>query len=181
MSRFATPCGRAQAQNKLSEHCVVQSIETPACGLLGHSDKPKKPHHSVAVVHADNELLEVPPGVRLWQPLGPAHQAEQVAARRILHRDCQVVRRQKHLRCGDCRRRPLDCEVSVRNTWVAVPRQETHQIDALVHLAAVQTRGCHIGRQPCAMCTQGLPGRGAGWRTGSLRILRCAVELAMPC
>lgn len=58
----------------------------------------KMPHHAVAVVDADDKLLKVPASVRLRQPLRPAHQAEQVAARRILHCDRQVVRRQEHLR-----------------------------------------------------------------------------------
>lgn len=58
------------------------------------------PHHAVAVVNADDELLEVPAGVCFGQPFGSADQAEEVASRRILHCDCQVVRRQEHLRNG---------------------------------------------------------------------------------
>jgi hypothetical protein len=71
---------------------------------------------AVAVVQCDNQLLEQPPDIVLWQPINlqavqwKASAAAflgadlpcgsllgQVAAVRILHRNAQVVRSEKHL------------------------------------------------------------------------------------
>ena len=57
-------------------------------------------YHLVAVVHSDNELLEVPASIRLRQPPVGHHQLEHVPARGVLHHYGQVVRREEDLRCG---------------------------------------------------------------------------------
>jgi hypothetical protein len=53
--------------------------------------------HFVAVVYRKNKLLEVPPRVLLRQPAALCDQLVQVAPRRILHGDRQVMLRQEHL------------------------------------------------------------------------------------
>ena len=65
----------------------------------------RAPHPAVAVVEADDELLEDPARLLLRQaPMRPVPErvVEQVAALRVLHRDRQVARRQEDLRrvCG---------------------------------------------------------------------------------
>lgn len=45
----------------------------------------RQPHHSVAVVHCYDQLLEEPPRLCLGQPPPRCDKAEQVPARRILH------------------------------------------------------------------------------------------------
>jgi hypothetical protein len=51
----------------------------------------------VAVVEPDDQLLEEPPRLVLLEAVLAHDVLEHVAARRELHRDCEVVRRQEHL------------------------------------------------------------------------------------
>ena len=51
----------------------------------------------MAVVYGEDELLKIPPGVRLWQAARSGNQLIQVPARCILHGNCKVIIGEKDL------------------------------------------------------------------------------------
>lgn len=51
----------------------------------------QKSHHFVAIVHCDDDLLEVPTGILFRQPTIGHHQLKHVTSRCILHDNGKVV------------------------------------------------------------------------------------------
>ena len=54
-------------------------------------------HHFVAVVYGEDELLEIPPCVRLWQATRSGNQLIQIPTRCILHCNCEMIIGEEHL------------------------------------------------------------------------------------
>ena len=54
-------------------------------------------HHFVAVVYGEDELLEIPPSVRLWQATRSGNQLIQVPTRCILHCNRKMIIGEEHL------------------------------------------------------------------------------------
>ena len=102
MSRLVTPCAwessRGTAELRREDARWGQGMGQGAAGAWRECETAQselynccsatacQPHHAVAVVHCDYELLEEPARLVLRQPSPRRHISEQVTARRVLHR-----------------------------------------------------------------------------------------------